>query len=529
MPKSSEAVVSCAMPMEPVIFGPFSLDPENGILWREGERVSVGRRAVLLLSELAGAPGRVKTKQDLIEAAWPGAAVEESNLSVQIATLRKTLGPTSGGGEWIETIPRVGYRFIAEPPAQTDKQTTEIVAERGMIPTLAVLPFLNLSGGPEQDYFADGVVEDIITSLSRFKSFAVIARNSSFVYKGRAVDVRQVAEELGVRYILEGSVRRAGERLRITAQLVDGASGTHLWADSFDGALGDLFDFQDIITESVAIVVEPHIQAAEIKRSQRKPPESMAAYDLYLQALPKIYSERRDANEEAYHLLASALAIEPDNGPILIHAAWVVHVRRTVGWPPITADDVSKCAELARAGLDHAEGDARVIAWAAVILLHATKDNNLAMEVIRTATDTNPNDISVIAVAGVVHLHAGDVEQAIAFFHRAVRLSPIGPAAHHSLTGLAHTHMILGGFDTALIWATRSLAVNAYYPPTYWMLIAANAQLGNMAEAHRLLEEFRKIVPGVTIASIWSRQPHGDPSRLAAIFAGLRLAGMAES
>ena len=217
-----------------------------------------------------------------MDAAWPGTAVEESNLSVQIASLRKLLGPSPDGGEWIATIPRVGYRFVAEPEAAVPAQTQAARSEP-VIPSLAVLPFQNLSGDPEQDYFADGVVEDIITALSRFKSFAVIARNSRFVYKGRAVDVRQVAKELGVRYVLEGSVRRAGDRLRITAQLVDGVTGAHLWADKFDGAVEDVFDFQDRITESVATVVEPHIQTAEIERSRRERPRSIAAYDIYLQ------------------------------------------------------------------------------------------------------------------------------------------------------------------------------------------------------------------------------------------------------
>ena len=182
------------------------------------------------------------------------------------------------------TVPRVGYRFAGEAEA-TMLGDAPAPRSEPVAPSLAVMPFQNLSGNPEQDYFADGVVEDIITALSRFTSFAVIARNSSFVYKGRGVDVRQVANELGVRYVLEGSVRRAGDRLRITAQLVDGVTGAHLWARNFDGALEDMFDFQDRITESVATLVEPRIQAAEIERSRRERPGSMATYDIYLRAL----------------------------------------------------------------------------------------------------------------------------------------------------------------------------------------------------------------------------------------------------
>ena len=257
---------------EPVAFGPFLLNRDNGTLFRDGELIAVGHRGAPAPRRLAEAPrSRCVTKAELMDAAWPGTTVEESNLSVQIASLRKLLGPSPDGGEWIVTIPRVGYRFVAEPEA-TALSSRSTARLEPVIPSLAVLPFQNLSGDPEQDYFADGVVEDIITALSRFKSFAVIARNSSFVYKGRAVDVRQVASELGVRYVLEGSVRRAGDRLRITAQLVEGDTGAHLWADKFDGAVEDVFDVQDRITESVATVVEPHIQSAEIERSRRERP-----------------------------------------------------------------------------------------------------------------------------------------------------------------------------------------------------------------------------------------------------------------
>ena len=205
-----------------VAFGPFLLNPDNGTLFRDGELVAIGQKAALLLGALVTSPGQVRTKTELMDAAWPGTTVEESNLSVQIGSLRKLLGPSPGGGEWIATVPRVGYRFVA---SRKRRRPSRMLRSEPVIPSLAVLPFQNLSGDPEQDYFADGIVEDIITALSRFKSFAVIARNSSFVYKGRAVDVRQVARELGVRYVLEGSVRRAGQRLRITAQLIDGDVG----------------------------------------------------------------------------------------------------------------------------------------------------------------------------------------------------------------------------------------------------------------------------------------------------------------
>ena len=273
-------------------FGPFIFDRTTGALSRGGRPIAVGGRGAALLAALVDADGGAVGKDALIEAAWPGTIVEEGNLSVQIATLRKALGQRADGQDWIATVPRVGYRLLKASPSPQDSAA-------GVPPSLAVLPFGNLSGDAEQEYFADGVVEDIITALSRFRSFAVIARNSSFVYKGRAVDVRQVSKELGVRYVLEGSVRRGGERLRITAQLVDGQTGAHLWAEHFDGAVGEVFEFQDRIAERVVGVVEPQILWAEVRRSKRERPDSIEAYDLYLRALARHYRLTAEDNAAA--------------------------------------------------------------------------------------------------------------------------------------------------------------------------------------------------------------------------------------
>ncbi len=395
-------------------------------------------------------------------------------------------------------------------------------------PSLAVLPFNNLSGDPAQDYFADGVVEDIIGALSRFKSFAVIARNSSFVYKGRAIDVRQVAKDLGVRYVLEGSVRRAGGTLRLAAQLVDGVTGAHLWAQSFDGALDEVFHFQDRITESVATLVEPLIEVAEIKRSRTERPKSVALYDMILRAHSKLSTQLKEDNAEAYALLTEALALAPDNARILGHSVMALSHRISMGWPPIGTDDVQRCSELARRALRLASGDATVMAMCGVMLVHTAKDYNWGMAAIHAATDANPNSMEVVIMAGIAHLHCGSVADALDLFHRAIRLSPRDPSAHFSLTGIAHAQMILGNFAEALNWAERSLVHSPNFNATLWMLIAGNAQLGRMVTAQRYLAEFKKIAPNVTVSRIWAGQPQMDPSRMANILAGLRLAGLPE-
>lgn len=501
-------------------FGPFILDPEAG-LTRDGKPVALGQRALSLLAALAEANGSVVSKSALMERVWPATLVEEGNLSVQIAALRKALGPAPGGSEWIVTVPRSGYRLLRHGALHESRTPPER-------PTLAVLPFSNLGGDAEQDYFADGVVEDIITALSRFRSFAVVARNSSFIYKGRAVDVRQVARVLGVRYVLEGSVRRAGDRLRITAQLIDATSGAHLWAQSFDGDLEDVFDFQDRITESVAALVEPQIRAAEIERSRRERPGSVAAYDTYLRVLPGIVSESQAQNEAAHGILMQALRQEPDNALLLAQAAWVLEHRITMGWPPLGPDDREACVAFARRALEHAAGDPGIMAHCGIALVQVGREYDWGMAVLTAAVEANPNNLAAVITAGVANLHCGSLDEALSLFGRASRLSPRDPLAHIPLCGIAHVHMIRGDYAEALAWATRSYAVNANFDASLWMLIAAEAHLGRIDEARRHLAALLASAPRVNIASIRSGQPAKDPNRLAAVLEGLRLAGLPE-
>ena len=422
--------------------------------------------------------------------------------------------------------PISAYRVVAkQPPASGLSARLGDLPSR---PALSVLPFANLGRDPDQEWFTDGIVHDIITTLSRFRSFAVIARNSSFVYKGRAVDVRQVARELGVRYVLEGSVRRAGDRLRITAQLVDGATGSHLWAEQFDGASEDLFDFQDRITESVAMLVEDRIQAAEIERWRRERPESLAAYDLYLQAVWKIDKETDPDNADAIRLLMQALEMDPDNALMISHAVWALDFRVAMGWPAFGPDDRGVCIDLARRGLQSADGDPIVMAICGLALVQSGRDYDMGMAALETAALAHPNNLMVIHRAGVGHLHCGSIEDALTLFHRALRLNPNGPESHTSLAATAHAHIVLGNHAEALIFAGRGFALKTTFHPTLWMLIAANALLGRMDEARRFLGVFRKLAPGVTVSSIEAGQPAKDPSRIAPILEGLRIAGLDE-
>jgi TolB-like protein/class 3 adenylate cyclase/Tfp pilus assembly protein PilF len=407
-----------------------------------------------------------------------------------------------------------------------ERQGASAQGERGARPSLAVLPFQNLSGDPAQDYFADGVVEDMITALSRFKSFAVVARNSSFVYKGRTVDVRQVARELGVRYVLEGSVRKAGSRLRITAQLIDGTSGAHMWAHNYDGTVEDIFDVQDRITESVVAVVEPQIQQAEIERSRRKRPENLDAYDLYLRALRNIHAASPEKNAAALELLNRAIELDPGYAGALAVAAWGLEHRTSMGWPPLTADDRQRGVQLARAALAVGGDDPDVVAHCALVILALGREYDQGLEIVKRAVEANPNDAMVLTRAGICHLKGGSLDEAMILLERVIRLSPGDTFA--AKTGIANVHLCLGRYQDALDWAGRSLAENPRFDPTHWMLIAANAHLGRLDEARRALAVLLEIMPGTTVTRVAKGQHSKDPRRTEVLIEGLRLAGMPE-
>ncbi|MGO7643925.1 winged helix-turn-helix domain-containing tetratricopeptide repeat protein [Rhizobium ruizarguesonis] len=500
-------------------FGPFLYDPVTGSLWRDGKSVATGPRSVALLGLLLEAEGRVVTKADLMERAWPGLTVEEGNLTVQIATLRKLLGARPDGTEWIVTVPRVGYRL----PRQDDAGIAPVAPQA---PSVAVLPFVNLGGDADQDYFADGVAAEIITALSRFRSFSVVSQNSAFVYKGRSVDVREVAREFGVRYVLEGSIRREGAQVRINVQLVDGISAANLWADHFEDGISHIFAFQDRITERVATIVEPAIEIAEIRRSRRDRPNSPAVYDLYLRALAAITDESIESNAAAYTLLREALTIEPENALILSLAAWALEHRTTMGWPPLGEDDKAECLRLARRGLQHSAGDPRVMVHCGMALLQTGKDYEGGMAVLEAAAAANPNDLRVAACSGIAALHCGDIDDALERLHRALRLGPRDPDARFSLTGIAMAEIFRGNYEAAVSFGARSLALNAHFDPTYWMLIAAHAHLGNIAEARQYLHALEAIAPGVTLEKIQAGQPAKDPGRFVPVLEGLARAGM---
>jgi adenylate cyclase len=394
-------------------------------------------------------------------------------------------------------------------------------------PSIAVLPFTNMSSDPEQEYFADGMVEDIITALSHFKALFVIARNSSFVYKGRPVDIGQVAKELGVRYVLEGSIRKAGKRLRINAQLIDAATRAHLWAGRFDGAEEDIFDLQDNITENVIGIIEPQIRKAEISRSRRKRPQNLDAYDLYLRALPHVYAMHPDDNSRALEFLIQAIELDPEFAPALAFAAWCYEQRLTRGWNTVREDDSAHALALARAALATGSDDANAVGMAGFVLLMTGREYEAALSAIRRATNLNPNNVLVLAHAGFAYGHAGDLQEAISCFQRARRLSPVDPGAFFFLTGEAHALLLSGQYSDAAELARRSAATYDGWDSTYWYLAAACGHLGRSDEAKKAVSKILSLSPGTTISRI-RKLPIQDEARQAILLDGLRKAGLPE-
>lgn len=500
-------------------FGPFILSPGKE-LRRGGEVVAIGHRALLLLQAMLEANGEAVTKAEILAKVWPGIIVEDGNITVQVAALRKELGTRPNGEDWIVTVPRIGYRL----PRDAAPSEPALASDGGK-PTLAILPFVNLSGDASRDYFADGIVEDLITALSRFKSFSVVSRYSSFAYRGRAADVRQVARELGVRYLLEGSVRLSPERVRVTVQLVDAASGTHLWASSFDGQLAQIFEFQDRITESVVGLVEPQIRRAEIERARRRWPENPQAYDHFLRALPFFNSRHPDDYVTARQHLDRAIELQSDYAQALAYASWSLARQGTVALVPLSSEEAARCLTLARAAMEAGRDDPLVVAIGAHSLLAVGHMHVEGLAAIDRAVAANPNNVVVLMLAGICNMLCGDPVKAEDHYSRSFRLSPGAPEASESLGGIGLARFAKGDFAAAIEPLESARAALADWPPIYWTLTAAYALLGRLDDASRLVEQSMRVSPNLSLAGIQVIVDRSD-GRLGTLTEGLRKAGV---
>ncbi len=430
------------------------------------------------------------------------------------------------GEKPLKNIDRPVRLYAVQPAATSPAAAAKPSAETGKPlplpdkPSIAVLPFQNMSGDPEQDYFADGMVDDIITALSHFKALFVIARNSSFTYKGRAVDVKQVGRELGVRYVLEGSVRKAANRVRITGQLVDAATGAHLWAERFDGGLGDVFDLQDQVTESVVGAIAPAVEKAEIERAKRKPTESLDAYALYLRGLARLYQfGNRQANDEALRLFNRAIELDPDFAAAYGRAALCYVNAKMNGWISDTANEIAEVKRLAQRAVELGKDDPIALAAGGYALVYVVRDLEVGAALIDRALGLNSNLAEAWNFGGWV----------IERFARALRLSPRDPRTMGMRSGIAFAHFLLGRYDEAASWAAMALQDNPDFQPALRIAAASNAMAGRPEQAHKAMARLLQLNPALRVSNLKDvLSPYRRAEDLSRYEEGLRRAGLPE-
>jgi len=393
-------------------------------------------------------------------------------------------------------------------------------------PSIAVLPFANLSGEPEQDYFADGIVEDILTALGRLKWLFVSARNSTFTYKGRAVDPKRVGAELGVRYLLHGSVRKAGSRVRITGRLIEAESGTQIWADRYEGAIEDVFDLQDQITTSVAGAIEPRLRHAEIERARRKPPENLSSYDRFLQALSHFYEGTREGVERALSLLDRTIALDPGYIQPYALAAWcqVYHIAQ--GWSADPARDGARAVGRARSAIEAERDDPSVLWMAGVAIGYLAHDIDTALVLLDRSLGLNPSSASAYQMSGWIRCWAGREKEALAHFHCAIRLSPIDRTMITMQSGLGLALCMDAQYEDSIVWCRKAIVEQASWTASYRPLAASLAQLGRIEEAKLVAEQLRALEPDCSIAKIAALYRRSEGA--ARYLEGLRKAGLPE-
>ena len=478
-------------------FGSFALDFETGALLCCGAPILLGQRGASLLRLLLDRAASPVGKDALMEAAWPGLNVEESNLTVQIAALRRALDQ-EGGGRWIETLPRRGYRYVGPPVTRGDTNADETGHPTGPLlpekPSIAVLPFEH-SG--EAEWLADGVVDDIITGLSRLRWLFVIARNSSFVWRGRIADVKQVGRDLGVRYVLQGSVRRTGDRVRINAQLADAANGGHIWAERYDRTVGDLFALQDEIALAVVAAIEPSLRRAEVERIRRKRPDSLDAYELVVRAQPDVDFGMPDRAAIALPQLRRALALDPAYA--LAHGLAAMSHHNRFLRAGLKEEDRLASVHHARLAIEHGRDDAMALTFAGFSLGMDAHDRKAAFAAFEAALALSPSTALAWILGSVVAGWAGQAERAIDWSDRGLRLSPFDPWAFAAYDAQALGHFCRDRYAEAASAAYRSNLANPAHSITWVQLAASLAALGQFDEARAAAACVLKLQPAFRI------------------------------
>jgi TolB-like protein len=499
--------------------------PHRREVLADGRPIELGGRAFDLLMVLIEANGAVVDKDELMSRVWPGRVIEEGNLRAQIRALRIAVADH----DLIRTVAGRGYQFTAEVRSRNQARVEEASLALPDKPSIAVLPFQNLSGDPEQEYFADGMVEDIIAALSRVRWLFVIARTSSFTFKGRAVDVKQVARELGVRYVLEGSVRKAASRVRIAGQLIDASTGVHLWADRFEGALEDIFDLQDQVTESVVGAIGPRLEQAEIARAKRKPTESMDAYDYYLRGMASFDQWTREGIDEALRMFYRAIEIDPDFAAAHGAAARCYNLRKVSNWMSDREQEIGETARLARRAVALGGDDAAVLSAAGIALAYVGGGLDDGAAFIDRALTLNPNLALAWRHSGWVRVFLGEPDTAIEHVARSMCLSPLDPQIALMQAATAHAHFFAGRYDMASSWAGTAVRDRPSYIAALRIAAASHALAGRLEQAQKAMARLRELDPALRVSNLRDRLgPYRREEYVANLEEGLRRAGLPE-
>jgi TolB-like protein len=513
------------------LFEDCALDTDRRELRRGVRLVPVEPQVFDLLQYLIWNRERVVSKDDLIASIWGGRIVSESALATRINAARSAIGDSGEAQRLIKTLPRKGIRFVGA--VREERRSAEAIAvtnaepagdPRQRMAAIAVLPFDNMSGDPEQDYFAHGMAEEIITALSRFRSLQVMSRNSSFPYKGRNVDARTVGRELRVRYVLEGSVRKAGNHLRITVELLEAMTANDLWAEKYDGALADVFDLQDKITEDVVGTIEPSVRKAEIERAQRKRPENLDAYDLYLRALPHVWAHTPDDSNKAIEFLEDALRIDPSY--VAAHGYSTSCYIQQLNWGGPNEAGRKIAIVHANAVRESNTDDAVALSCAGFAFAMLGNDFELARNVLDQAVTFNPNAAEVFGRSAIVHALMGHIEQTIQHAERALQISPFDPLRRFALYAVSLANFVSGHYDQSAAWAQRAIQVNPHFLVSHALLTASYVRLGRVVDAKEAAWRAKSIYPSINWSTLATAAV--PPMHRQNMISALREAGLLE-
>ena len=508
-------------------FGDHELDTESFRLTASGEEIAVEPQVFALLQFLIENSHRVVSKDAIFEHVWDGRIVSDGTLNSRINSARRAVGDDGKAQAVIKTFPRRGFRFVAEVSGDGDTAQTPEPAAVSDKPSIAVLPFHNLSNDPEQEYFSDGITEDIITALSHIRQFRVVSRNSAFSFKGQSPDVRRVARELDARYVVEGSLRKVGERIRLTVQLVEGATGKHIWAERYDRNLSDIFDLQDELTQTLVGAIEPELAKAEQGMARVKSPELLSAWDAYQRGMWHLHKMKPDDFATAKSLFEQAIALDPRFGSVYSGLALVLYYQGFYGATSSRKETGDTALVAAKKALELDNDDAN--AHRTLALVHQLRrEQKLVIVEAKEAIRLNPSLASAHHVLGRAYIHLGDAEEGLIHINEAIRLSPNDPEATIYIAGRAMAHLYLHQHEEAVEWAAKSIR----FPNAFWVvravLASALGHLDRKAEAKQAVDDLLQFRPGSSLEFVRETVPTDDQDYLNHLLSGLSKAGLPE-